>query len=52
MGAAGVQKYIGGLGGIGSPNVGSSATYAPKDVNKEIMPEKVTGFCFNCLCVF
>lgn len=41
MGAAALQKYIGSLGGIGTSGVGSSATYAPKDLNKEIMPEKV-----------
>ncbi|KAL0403219.1 UNVERIFIED_CONTAM: ATP-dependent zinc metalloprotease FTSH 11, chloroplastic/mitochondrial [Sesamum radiatum] len=39
MGAAALQKYIGGLGGIGTPGVGSSS-YAPKDLNKEIVPEK------------
>ncbi|KAL1565520.1 ATP-dependent zinc metalloprotease FTSH 11, chloroplastic/mitochondrial, variant 2 [Salvia divinorum] len=39
MGAAALQKYIGGLGGIGTPGVGSSSSYAPKDLNKEIMPE-------------
>lgn len=40
MGAAALQKYIGSLGGIGTSGVGSSATYATKDLNKEIMPEK------------
>lgn len=40
MGAAALQKYIGSLGGIGTSGVGSSATYAPKDLNKEITPEK------------
>ncbi|PKU68001.1 ATP-dependent zinc metalloprotease FTSH 11, chloroplastic/mitochondrial [Dendrobium catenatum] len=40
MGAAALQKYIGSLGGIGTSGVGSSAAYAPKDLNKEIMPEK------------
>ncbi|EYU25202.1 hypothetical protein ABFS82_06G023400 [Erythranthe guttata] len=40
MGAAALQKYIGGLGGIGTPGVGSSSSYAPKELNKEIMPEK------------
>lgn len=40
MGAAALQKYVGSLGGIGTSGVGSSATYAPKDMNKEIMPEK------------
>ncbi|XP_038973430.1 ATP-dependent zinc metalloprotease FTSH 11, chloroplastic/mitochondrial isoform X3 [Phoenix dactylifera] len=40
MGAAALQKYVGSLGGIGTSGVGSSATYAPKELNKEIMPEK------------
>ncbi|CAA6671568.1 unnamed protein product [Spirodela intermedia] len=40
MGAAALQKYVGSLGGIGTSGVGSSATYAPKEMNKEIMPEK------------
>jgi len=42
MGASALQKYVASLGGIGASGVGSSATYAPKDLNKEIMPEKVT----------
>ncbi|KAL0318026.1 UNVERIFIED_CONTAM: ATP-dependent zinc metalloprotease FTSH 11, chloroplastic/mitochondrial [Sesamum angustifolium] len=40
MGAAALQKYIGSLGGIGTPGVGSTSSYAPKELNKEIMPEK------------
>lgn len=40
MGAAALQKYIGSLGGIGTSGVGSSSSYAPKEMNKEIMPEK------------
>ncbi|PKA55910.1 ATP-dependent zinc metalloprotease FTSH 11, chloroplastic/mitochondrial [Apostasia shenzhenica] len=40
MGAAALQKYIGSLGGIGTSGVGSSASYTPKELNKEIMPEK------------
>ncbi|KAL1550695.1 ATP-dependent zinc metalloprotease FTSH 11, chloroplastic/mitochondrial, variant 2 [Salvia divinorum] len=40
MGAAALQKYIGGLGGIGTPGVGTGSSYAPKELNKEIMPEK------------
>lgn len=40
MGAAALQKYVGSLGGIGTSGVGSSATYSPKELNKEIMPEK------------
>lgn len=41
MGAAAVQKHISSLGGVGASGVGSSTSYAPKDLNKEIMPEKV-----------
>ncbi|EXB36818.1 ATP-dependent zinc metalloprotease FTSH 11 [Morus notabilis] len=40
MGAAALQKYIGSLGGIGTSGVGSSSSYTPKELNKEIMPEK------------
>ncbi|XP_062073481.1 ATP-dependent zinc metalloprotease FTSH 11, chloroplastic/mitochondrial isoform X1 [Humulus lupulus] len=40
MGAAALQKYIGSLGGIGTSGVGSSSSYAPKELNKEIIPEK------------
>ncbi|KAF3786462.1 ATP-dependent zinc metalloprotease FTSH 11 [Nymphaea thermarum] len=40
LGAAALQKYVGSLGGIGSPGVGSSSSYAPKELNKEITPEK------------
>lgn len=40
MGAAAIQKYIGSLGGIGASGVGSSSSYSPKELNKEIMPEK------------
>ncbi|XP_073129796.1 ATP-dependent zinc metalloprotease FTSH 11, chloroplastic/mitochondrial [Henckelia pumila] len=40
MGATALQKYIGSLGGIGASGVGSSSSYSPKDLNKEIMPEK------------
>ncbi|OMO50029.1 Peptidase M41 [Corchorus olitorius] len=35
MGAAALQKYVGGLGGIGTSGVGSSSSYAPKELNKE-----------------
>ncbi|KAG8501932.1 hypothetical protein CXB51_004704 [Gossypium anomalum] len=35
MGAAALQKYVGSLGGIGTSGVGSSSSYAPKDLNKE-----------------
>ncbi|XP_020098469.1 ATP-dependent zinc metalloprotease FTSH 9, chloroplastic/mitochondrial [Ananas comosus] len=40
MGAAALQKYVGSLSGIGTSGVGSGATYSPKELNKEIMPEK------------
>ncbi|KAG9448319.1 hypothetical protein H6P81_014447 [Aristolochia fimbriata] len=40
MGATAFQKYVGSLGGIGTSGVGSSSSYAPKELNKEIMPEK------------
>lgn len=48
MRTAGFQKYVGTLGGIGASGVGSSSSYAPKELNKEIMPEKV-GLCF---CIY
>lgn len=41
LGAAALQKYIGGLGGMGTSGVGSSSSYTPKELNKEVMPEKV-----------
>lgn len=41
MGAAALQKYIGSFGGIGAPGVGTSSSYTTKEMNKEIMPEKV-----------
>ncbi|GLU24383.1 hypothetical protein SLE2022_403230 [Rubroshorea leprosula] len=40
MGAAALQKYVGSLGGIGTSGVGSSSSYAPKELNKEVTPEK------------
>ncbi|OAY48422.1 ATP-dependent zinc metalloprotease FTSH 11, chloroplastic/mitochondrial isoform X2 [Manihot esculenta] len=40
MGATALQKYIGSLGGIGTSGVGSSSSFAPKELNKEVMPEK------------
>ena len=48
MGAAALQKYIGSLGGIGTSGVGSSTSYSPKELNKEIIPEKVD--LFNIIC--
>ena len=41
MGAAALQKYIGSLGGMGTSGVGSSSSYSPKELNKEVTPEKV-----------
>ncbi|KAM4127429.1 hypothetical protein ACJW30_02G089900 [Castanea mollissima] len=40
LGAAALQKYVGSLGGIGTSGVGSSSSYAPNELNKEVMPEK------------
>ncbi|KAG2709704.1 hypothetical protein I3760_05G253600 [Carya illinoinensis] len=40
MGAAALQKYIGSLGGIGTSGVGSSSSYAPKELNRDVTPEK------------
>ncbi|KAK1274958.1 hypothetical protein QJS04_geneDACA011080 [Acorus gramineus] len=40
LGANALNKYVGSLGGIGTSGVGSSASYAPKELNKEIIPEK------------
>ncbi|OVA01941.1 Peptidase M41 [Macleaya cordata] len=40
MGAAALQKYVAGLGGIGASGVGSSSSYAPKELNREVTPEK------------
>ena len=46
MGAAALQKYIGGLGGIGTSGVGSSSSFAPKELNEEVMPDKVNTELF------
>ncbi|GAB4858418.1 ATP-dependent zinc metalloprotease FTSH 11, chloroplastic/mitochondrial [Ancistrocladus abbreviatus] len=40
LGAAALQKYISSLGGIGTSGVGSSSSYSPKELSKEVMPEK------------
>ncbi|GMI96310.1 FTSH protease 11 [Hibiscus trionum] len=48
MGASALQKYLGSLGGIGTSGVGSSSSYAPKELNKEVMPEKAS---IRCLCL-
>jgi hypothetical protein len=48
LGSFGLQKYVGSLGGIGSSGVGSSSSYTPKEINKEVMPEKVNPvICFH-----
>ncbi|KAJ6387509.1 hypothetical protein OIU78_017264, partial [Salix suchowensis] len=39
MGAAALQKYIGSLGGIGASGVGSSSSYTPKELNKEVIKD-------------
>lgn len=53
MGAAALQKYVGSLGGIGTSGVGSSSSYAPKELNKEVMPEKVDLWCYVfCILCF
>jgi ATP-dependent metalloprotease len=44
MGAAALQKYIGSLGGIGASGAGSSSSYSPKEMNKDMMPEKVSEY--------
>lgn len=41
VGMVALQKFIVSLGGIGTSSVGSSSTYAPKELNKEVVPEKV-----------
>ncbi|KAL2638448.1 hypothetical protein AAZV13_06G114900 [Glycine max] len=40
VGMVALQKFIVSLGGIGTSSVGSSSTYAPKELNKEVVPEK------------
>nr|KYP58629.1 hypothetical protein KK1_014044 [Cajanus cajan] len=40
MGMVALQKFIVSLGGIGTSSSGSSTSYAPKELNKEVMPEK------------
>ncbi|KAK1303018.1 hypothetical protein QJS10_CPB12g01132 [Acorus calamus] len=40
FGSTALHKYVGSLGGIGTSGVGSSASYAPKELNKETTPEK------------
>lgn len=41
MGAAALRKYVSSLGGIGSsPGISTGASYAPKEYNKEVLPEK------------
>jgi len=49
MGMVALQRFIVSLGGIGTSSVGSSTTYSPKELNKEVMPEKVNilGYILN-----
>lgn len=49
--AAAFRRYIGNLGGIGTPGV-SSSSFAPKDLHKEVTPEKVNLFVNFQLFVF
>ncbi|XP_027351183.1 ATP-dependent zinc metalloprotease FTSH 11, chloroplastic/mitochondrial-like isoform X2 [Abrus precatorius] len=41
LGIVALQKYIGSLGGVGTSSVGSSTSFSPKELNKEVMPEKI-----------
>lgn len=50
MGAAALQKYTGSLGGVGASGVGSSSSYSTKEINKEVMPEKVVMSSRLVLC--
>ncbi|CAN1267667.1 ATP-dependent zinc metalloprotease FTSH 11, chloroplastic/mitochondrial [Linum perenne] len=40
LGNSAIQKYTGSLGGIGASGIGSSSSLSPKEVNKEVMPDK------------
>jgi len=40
VGNSAIQKYAGSLGGIGASGIGSSSSLSPKEVNKEVMPDK------------
>lgn len=42
MSVAGLQKYLGSLGGVGTSGAGSSSSYSSKEpTTKEVMPAKV-----------
>lgn len=42
MGAAALRKYVNGIAGMGSSSsMSPSNVYAPKEFNKEAVPEKV-----------
>ncbi|CAN1189387.1 ATP-dependent zinc metalloprotease FTSH 11, chloroplastic/mitochondrial [Linum perenne] len=40
LGNSAIHKYTGSLGGIGASGIGSSSSLSPKEVNKEVMPDK------------
>ncbi|KAL8160313.1 hypothetical protein V2J09_001850 [Rumex salicifolius] len=40
MGTTALQKYISSLSGMGTSGVGSGSSYSPKELSKEVMPEK------------
>ncbi|RYR48020.1 hypothetical protein Ahy_A07g034017 [Arachis hypogaea] len=40
MGAVTLHKFLGSFGGVGNSGVSSSNSYAPKEVNKDVMTEK------------
>lgn len=42
VGAAAIRKYVNGVAGVGSASgISGSNLYAPKEFNKENIPEKV-----------
>lgn len=45
---AALQKYIESLGGIDASDVGSNSSYAPKELNVEVMGEKVSFAAYHC----
>lgn len=45
MGAAALRKYVNGVAGMGtSSSMSTSNMYAPKEFNKEAVPEKVRTY--------
>ena len=58
MFAALLRKYVNNMGGMGpSTSIGSAASYAPKEYNKDAIPEKVWCPCathfvkYSILCI-